>query len=143
MTYACPAWEFTTDTHLTKLQRPAKQGAPHYGNLPQTPIYRNCSALQNKVPRTMAIYHRHPSNETAAPCKTRCPTLWQFTTDTHLTKLQRPAKQGAPHYGNLPRRTPTREVHVAFKIPHLHDFITKLCKQRAEVIQKHDNKKRF
>jgi hypothetical protein len=68
-----------------------------------------------------------------------CPA-WEFTTDTHLSKLQRPAKQGAPHYGNFPRRTPTREVHVAFKIPHLHDFITKLCKYRAEVIPKHDNK---
>jgi len=32
-------------------------------------------------------------------------------------------------------------VHVAFKIPHAHDFITKLCRQREEVIQKHDNKK--
>jgi hypothetical protein len=28
---------------------------------------------------------------------------------------------------------------MAFKIPYVYDFITKLCRQQAEVIQKHDN----
>jgi hypothetical protein len=28
---------------------------------------------------------------------------------------------------------------VAFKIPHVYDFITKLCRQQAEVIQNHVN----
>jgi hypothetical protein len=28
---------------------------------------------------------------------------------------------------------------VAFKIPYVYDFITKLCRQQAEVIQNHHN----
>jgi hypothetical protein len=36
MAYACPAWEFATDTHLLKLQR-----------------------LQNKVLRTIGNFPRH------------------------------------------------------------------------------------
>jgi hypothetical protein len=31
------------------------------------------------------------------------------------------------------------DLHVAFKIPYVHDYITKLCRQQAEVIQNHDN----
>jgi hypothetical protein len=41
--------------------------------------------------------------------------------------------------GNFPRRTPVRELYVAFKIPYVYDFITKLCTQQAEVIQNHVN----
>jgi hypothetical protein len=41
--------------------------------------------------------------------------------------------------GNFPRRTPVRELHVAFEIPYVYDFITKLCRQQAEVIQNHVN----
>jgi hypothetical protein len=29
---------------------------------------------------------------------------------------------------------------MAFKIPFVYDYITKLCRQQAEVIQNHDNK---
>jgi hypothetical protein len=29
---------------------------------------------------------------------------------------------------------------MAFKIPYVYDYITKLCRQQAEVIQNHDNK---
>jgi hypothetical protein len=39
--------------------------------------------------------------------------------------------------GNVPRRTPIRELHVAFKILYFYDFITKLCRQQAQVIQNH------
>jgi len=41
--------------------------------------------------------------------------------------------------GNLPRRTPTRDLHVAFKIPYLYDFVTELCRQQATVILNHEN----
>jgi hypothetical protein len=41
--------------------------------------------------------------------------------------------------GHFPRRTPVRELHVAFEIPYVYDFITKLCRQQAEVIQNHIN----
>jgi hypothetical protein len=33
-----------------------------------------------------------------------------------------------------------RNLHLAFKIPFLYDYITKLCRQQTEVIQNHDNK---
>jgi hypothetical protein len=38
--------------------------------------------------------------------------------------------------GNLPRRTPTRDLRAAFKIPYIYDFVTKLCRQQVEVITK-------
>jgi hypothetical protein len=41
--------------------------------------------------------------------------------------------------GNFPRCTSVRDLHVAFQIPYEYDFITKLCRQQAEVIQNHDN----
>jgi hypothetical protein len=41
--------------------------------------------------------------------------------------------------GNFPRHTPVRELHMAFKIPYVYDYITKLCRQQAEVIQNYDN----
>jgi hypothetical protein len=41
--------------------------------------------------------------------------------------------------GNLPRRPPVRDLHLAFKIPHVYDYITNLCRQQAEVIQNHEN----
>jgi hypothetical protein len=30
-------------------------------------------------------------------------------------------------------------LHVAFKVPYIYDFITKSCKQQAEVTQNHHN----
>jgi hypothetical protein len=30
-------------------------------------------------------------------------------------------------------------MHEAFQIPYVYDYITKLCRQQAEVIQKHEN----
>jgi hypothetical protein len=30
-------------------------------------------------------------------------------------------------------------MHVAFQIPYVYDYITKLCRQQAEVIQNHDS----
>jgi hypothetical protein len=36
---------------------------------------------------------------------------------------------------NVLRRKPKRELQVAFKIPFVSDFITKLCSQQAEVIR--------
>jgi hypothetical protein len=32
-----------------------------------------------------------------------------------------------------------RDIHVACQIPYVYYYITKLCKQQAEVIQKHEN----
>jgi hypothetical protein len=41
--------------------------------------------------------------------------------------------------GYFPRRTPVGDLHVTFKIPYVYDFITKLCRQQAEVMQNHHN----
>jgi hypothetical protein len=41
--------------------------------------------------------------------------------------------------GNFPWRTPVRELHKAFNIPYVYDFMTKLSRQQPEVIQNHEN----
>jgi hypothetical protein len=40
---------------------------------------------------------------------------------------------------NLDRCIPVREMHVAFKIPYMYDYITKLCRMQAEIILNHRN----
>jgi hypothetical protein len=50
-----------------------------------------------------------------------------------------PAKQGTPHVGKFLRLTPVRDLHLAFQIPFVYDYIHKLCRQQEEVIQNHDN----
>jgi hypothetical protein len=67
-----------------------------------------------------------------------CPT-WEFAADTYLFKLQRLQNKVLRTIGHFPRRTPVRELHVAFDIPYVYDVITKLCRQQAEVIQNHVN----
>jgi hypothetical protein len=32
-----------------------------------------------------------------------------------------------------------RNVHVAFRVPYVYDYITKLCRRRAEIIHNHEN----
>jgi hypothetical protein len=67
-----------------------------------------------------------------------CPA-WEFAADTYLLKLQRLQNMVLRTIANFPTRTPARELHVAFKIPYVYDFITKLCRKQAEVIQNHEN----
>jgi hypothetical protein len=64
---------------------------------------------------------------------------WESAANTHLLKLQRLQKRVLRTIGNFPRRTTVRELHVAFNIPYVYDFITKLCRQQAEVILNHNN----
>jgi hypothetical protein len=40
--------------------------------------------------------------------------------------------------GNFPRPTPVRDLHTAFSLLYVHDYITELCRQEA-VIQNHEN----
>jgi hypothetical protein len=54
-------------------------------------------------------------------------------------KLQRLQNKVLRATGNLPRRTPVRDLHIAFQISQVYDYITKLCRQQAEVIHNHDN----
>jgi hypothetical protein len=67
-----------------------------------------------------------------------CPA-WEFAAESHPLKLQRLQNRVLRTIGNFPRRTSVRDLHVAFKIPYVYDFITKLCRQQAEIIQNHEN----
>jgi hypothetical protein len=40
---------------------------------------------------------------------------------------------------NFPRHTSVHDMYVAFEIPYVYDYITKLCRKQAEVIQNHEN----
>jgi hypothetical protein len=68
-----------------------------------------------------------------------CPA-WEFAAQSHLLKLQRLLNRVLRAIGKSPRFTSVRDLHVAFHISHVYDYIMKLCRQQAEVIQNHDNK---
>jgi hypothetical protein len=67
-----------------------------------------------------------------------CPT-WEFAADTHLMKLQRLQNRVLRAIGNLDWRTPVQDLHLAFKILYVYDYITKLCRRHAEVTLNHEN----
>jgi hypothetical protein len=58
---------------------------------------------------------------------------WEFAAESHLLKLQRLKNKVLRTIGTFPRRTSVRDMHVAFQIPYVYDFITKTCRQQAEV----------
>jgi hypothetical protein len=62
-----------------------------------------------------------------------CPA-WEFVADTHLLKLQR-----LQNIGNFPRYAPVQDLHTPFNLLYVNNYITKLCRQQAEVIQNHEN----
>jgi hypothetical protein len=58
---------------------------------------------------------------------------WQVAVDTHLSRLQC-LQNKVPHItGNFPRGIPICDLHVAFNIQYVHDFITQFCRQQAKV----------
>jgi hypothetical protein len=67
-----------------------------------------------------------------------CPA-WEFGADSHLLKLQRLQDQVLRTTGNFLWFTPVRDLHTAFSLQYVYDYITKLWRQRAEVIQNHEN----
>jgi hypothetical protein len=67
-----------------------------------------------------------------------CPA-WEFEADTHLIRLQRLKNKFLRTIGKFPRNTPVRDMHISFQIPYVYDFLFKLCKQQAKVIQHHKN----
>jgi hypothetical protein len=54
-------------------------------------------------------------------------------------KLQRLQNKVLRTVGSFPRRTPVRDLHMAFEILFVYVYITKLCRQQTAVIQNHDN----
>jgi hypothetical protein len=66
-----------------------------------------------------------------------CPA-WEFAADNDLRKLQRLQNKVLRTIGNFPRHTPIRDLHMAFELPYVYDYITKLCSQQTEVIQNNE-----
>jgi hypothetical protein len=54
-------------------------------------------------------------------------------------EIAAPAEQGTPRYWKLGRSTPVCELNMAFKIPHVYDYIAKICRTQVEVILNHVN----
>jgi hypothetical protein len=67
-----------------------------------------------------------------------CPA-WELAADTYLFKLQRLRNKVLPTIGHFPRCTPVRDLHTAFILPYVYNYITKLCRQQVEVVQNHEN----
>jgi hypothetical protein len=67
-----------------------------------------------------------------------CPA-WEFAAECHLLKLQRMQNKVLRTIGNFPKRTSVRDMDKAFHILYVYDYITKSCRQQAEVIQNHEN----
>jgi hypothetical protein len=64
-----------------------------------------------------------------------CPA-WELVTDGYLLKLQHTQNNVLRTTGNFARCTPVRNLHRAFNLPYVYVYITKLCRQQAEVIKK-------
>jgi hypothetical protein len=67
-----------------------------------------------------------------------CPA-WEFAAECHLLKLQRLQNKVLRTTGNFPKHISVRDKHKAFHILYVYDYITKSCRQQAEVIQNHEN----
>jgi hypothetical protein len=67
-----------------------------------------------------------------------CPA-WEFAAEKYLLKLQRLQNKVLRTIGNLPRCTLVRDMHVAFQIRYVYDYITKLCRKQAEIIHNQEN----
>jgi hypothetical protein len=65
---------------------------------------------------------------------------WEFAAHTHLTQLQGLQNKVLRTTGSYPQCTPDRDLHMAFKLQFVYDYLTKLRRHEAEVTQKHDNK---
>jgi hypothetical protein len=60
-----------------------------------------------------------------------------YAAECHLLKLQRLQNKVLRTIGIFPRCKSVRDMHKAFQIPYVYDYITKSCRQQAEVIQNH------
>jgi hypothetical protein len=63
----------------------------------------------------------------------------EIAADTCFLKLHR-LQHKIPHTtGNFPRFTPIRDLHAAFNLPYIYDYITEFYRQQAEVIHNQQN----
>jgi transcriptional antiterminator Rof (Rho-off) len=64
---------------------------------------------------------------------------WVLAADSYLLKLQHLQNKFLRPIENFQRCTTLCDLHTAFNLPCAYHYITKLCKQEAEVIQIHEN----
>jgi hypothetical protein len=57
----------------------------------------------------------------------------ELAADTHLIKLRCLQNQVLRAIGNFPRCTMVHDLHTAFNLPYVYDYIRKLCRQQAYV----------
>jgi hypothetical protein len=50
-----------------------------------------------------------------------------------------PAKKGSARHWKFSRCTPVRNLHRVFKLTYVYEYIIKLRRRQAEVIQNHEN----
>jgi hypothetical protein len=67
-----------------------------------------------------------------------CPA-WELAADTYLLKLQRLQNKVLRTTGNSPRGTTVRDLHMAFNLPFVYHYVTKLCRRQAKVMENHEN----
>jgi hypothetical protein len=60
-----------------------------------------------------------------------CPA-WEFAAETRLLKLHRLQNRVHRTITNSSRRTLVRDLHMAYQILYVYDYITKLCSQQAK-----------
>jgi hypothetical protein len=81
--------------------------------------------------------------------------MYQFAVKNYLLKLQLLQNKVLRTIGNFPRRTPGRDLYMAFKLPYIYIYIyicvcvcvcvcvcdctANLRRQQAEVMQNHEN----
>jgi hypothetical protein len=53
-------------------------------------------------------------------------SVWEFSADNRLLKVQRLQNKVLSTIAILPRRTPVRDLHMAFKLPHIRGVSTEL-----------------
>jgi hypothetical protein len=70
-----------------------------------------------------------------------CPA-WELKADTQFLKLQLLQNMVLRPNGHFPSSTPVRDLHTALNLPYVYNYISKLCRQQAKVIQNENDRVR-
>jgi hypothetical protein len=64
---------------------------------------------------------------------------WELAADAYLLKLQRLQIKVLRITANFSSCTPVRDLHMAINLPRVYDYVTKWCRQQAEILQNYEN----
>jgi hypothetical protein len=67
-----------------------------------------------------------------------CPA-WKFSAHTHFLKSRRLQDKLLRTISKFPKGTPVCELHMAFQVPYIYNYITTLCWQQEQVIQNYES----